>query len=97
MGVRDQLRQASSYLRKLRLPLGPDSYFQYKRERNYERKQADHARWHAKDSAARERAEADRERGKAERERQYDERYTRERGGDIARERTERAEETEPD
>jgi hypothetical protein len=86
----DKLRQAGHNLRKLRLSLGPDSYFQYKRGRKYERKQADRAREQAKDSAQREREVAGRGRG-------YEERYAREREGDIARERTERAEETEPD
>ena len=90
MGLRDKLRQASNYLRKLRLSRGPDSYFQYKRRREYERKDAEHARDRAKDSA-------DRERDEAERGREYEERYTGEREGDIARERTERAEEMEPD
>jgi hypothetical protein len=86
----DKLRQAGNNLRKLRLSLGPDSYFQYKRGRKYERKQADRAREQAKDFAQREREVAGRGRG-------YEERYAREREGDIARERTERAEETEPD
>jgi hypothetical protein len=86
----DKLRQAGNNLRKLRLSLGPDSYYQYKRGRKYERKQADRAREQAKDSAQREREVAGRGRG-------YEERYAREREGDIARERTERAEETEPD
>jgi hypothetical protein len=90
MGLRDKLRQASDYLRKLRLSLGRDSYYQYKRGRKHERKQADRAREHAKDST-----EGDRE--EAERGREYEERYTREREGDIARDRTERAEEIEPD
>jgi hypothetical protein len=90
MGLWDKLRQASNYLRKLRLSMGPDSYFQYKRGRKYERKQADHAREHAKDSA-------ERGREKAEREGEYEERYTRGRESDIARERTERADEMEPD
>ena len=90
MGLWDKLRQASNYLRKLRLSLGPDSYYQYKRGRKYERKQADRAREQAKDSAQREREVAGRGRG-------YEERYAREREGDNARERTELAEETEPD
>jgi hypothetical protein len=90
MGLWDKLRQASDYLRKLRLSLGPGSYYQYKRGREHERKRADHARAHAKDSAERESAEA-------ERGRDYDERYTRGREGEISRERTERAEEMESD
>jgi hypothetical protein len=90
MGLWDKLREASNYLRKLRLSFGPDSYFQYKRGRKHEREQADHAREEAEDSA-----EAQRE--DAERGRQYEDRYTRERQGDIARERIERAEEMESD
>ena len=90
MGLWDKLRQASDYLRKLRVSLGRDSYYQYKRARKHDRKQADHAHEQAKDSAGREREEV-------ERGREYEERYTREREGDIARERTERAEEMEPD
>jgi hypothetical protein len=90
MGLWDKLGQASDYLRKLRRSLGPDSYFQYKRGRKDERKQADHDREQAHDFA-------EREREAAERRREYDERYTREREGDVARERPERAEEMGPD
>jgi hypothetical protein len=90
MGLSDKLKQASDYLRKLRLSLGPDSYFHYKRGRKYERRQADHAREQAKDSA-------EQERQKAGRKRDYEERYTREREVDAARERTERPEGIEPD
>jgi hypothetical protein len=72
MGLSDTLRQASNYLRKLRLSLGPEGYAQYKRGRKFESKQADHDRERAVDSA-------DREREKAERERDYEERYRRER------------------
>ena len=79
MGVRDKLRRASDYLRKLRLSRGPDSYFQYKRGRNYERKEADHAREQAREST-------DREREKAQREREYEERYTRERENGLTQE-----------
>jgi hypothetical protein len=90
MGLWDKLRQAGNYLRRLRLSLGPDSYFQYKRGRKYERKQADHARARAKGSTEREREEAERDRG-------YEARYAREREVDAARERAERTEEVEPD
>ncbi len=89
MGLWDKLRQAGNNLRKLRLSLGPDSYYQYKRGRKRERKQADRARGHAKDSAQREREVAERGGG-------YEERYAREREGDIERERTKRGEELEP-
>ena len=84
MGLWDKLRQASRDLRKLRLAHGPDSYFQYKGRREHERQEENHARAHAADAA-------ERERDKAERERGYEERYTREREGDTARERAERA------
>ena len=90
MGLWDKLRHASGYVRNLRRSLGPDGYFQYKRWRIYERKQAERDRKRATDSAER-RGE------KAEREREYEERYAREREGGIARERTEQAEEMEPD
>jgi hypothetical protein len=75
MGLWDKLREASTYLRKLRLSRGPDSYFQYKRGRDHEREQADDDREYA-------RGDAEREREKAEREREYEGRYTREREGD---------------
>ena len=75
MGLWDKLREASTYVRKLRLSRGPDSYFQYKRGRDYERKQADDARGYARDSA-------ERERENVEREGEYEERYTREREDD---------------
>jgi hypothetical protein len=89
MGIWGKLRRATDYLRKLRLSLGPDSYFQYKRQRNYERKEADHARRHARVVA-----EGEREHGreKAAREREYEERYARGREGDVAADRTQEAE-----
>jgi hypothetical protein len=90
MSAWDKLRQVGNYLRTLKVSLGPDSYSQYKRERKNERKQADHAREHEEQSA-------ERDRESAEREREYEERYAREREGDVARERTQRAEEMEPD
>jgi hypothetical protein len=92
MGLWAKLRQAGSYLRKLRLSLGPDSYFQYKRGRTYERKRADRALENAEDSAEHDRQDAERGREKAERERGYQERYAGEREGDISRETTEGAE-----
>jgi hypothetical protein len=90
MGLWDKLRQVSTDVRKLRLSRGPDSYFQYKGKREFERK---------RDNREREQAagESEREREEAERERRYEERYTGERERHIARERTEQAEETEPD
>jgi len=86
MALWDKLRQAGNYLRRLRLSLGPDSYFQYKRGRKYERKQADNARARAEGSTERDREEAERDRG-------YEARYAREREVDASRERAEPAEE----
>jgi hypothetical protein len=90
MGLWDKLRQVSTDVRKLRLSRGPDSYFQYKWKREHERKRADREREQAK-------GDAEREREEAERERHYEARYTGERERHIARDRTEQAEETEPD
>ena len=89
MGLADNLRQASTYLRKLRLSRGPDSYFQYKRQRNQERTEADHARERARDTAERQRREA-------ARERRHEERYAQEREGDLAREQSEPGEGDRP-
>jgi hypothetical protein len=75
MGLSDKLTQASSYLRKLRLSLGPDSYSQHKRKRKYDRKQADYPRERAEDAA-------EREREKAERECEHEQRYKRKREGE---------------
>jgi hypothetical protein len=91
MGLLDRLRQASSYLRKLRVSLGPDSYFQYKRQRVDARKQTERAREHAADA---DRDQAEHRRANAARERGYDERYARERKGDVG---PEQAEEVKPD
>ena len=87
MGLWDKLRNARNYARKRR---GPDSYFQYERKREDERKLAEQGR-------QRERDDAEREQGEADRGREYEERYTAERDSDIAAKRTERLEETEPD
>jgi hypothetical protein len=90
MGLWDKVRQVSTDVRKLWSSRGPDSYFQYKGKREYERKRDDREREQAK-------GDAERKREKAERERHYEERYTGEREHHIARERKEQAEETEPD
>jgi hypothetical protein len=90
MALSDKLRRLGSYVRERRRSLGPEGYSQYKRGRDSDRKRAVRERERAMKSA-------EREREVAERGREYDERYTRQRERDIARERTERAEETEPD
>jgi hypothetical protein len=90
MALWDKLRQVGTDVRKLRLSRGPDSYFRYKGKREDERKRDDREREQAAGRVEREREEA-------ERERHYEERYTGERERQIARERTEQAEEPEPD
>jgi hypothetical protein len=90
MGLWDKLRQASRYPGRLRRSLGPDSYFQYQRERKYEREQADRAGQRADDSA-------EWERENRERAREHEVRYAGEREDDAAEQRAERSEEAQPD
>jgi hypothetical protein len=87
MGLWDKLKNARNYASKRR---GPDSYFQYKRKREDERKDAEQERQRESD-------DAEREQGEADRGREYEERYTAERDSDIGAKRTERVEEIEPD
>ena len=87
MGLWDKLTRARNYVRKRR---GPDSYFQYKRKREDERKDAEQGREQARDHAEQGRVEA-------KRGREYEQRYTADRESDLEEKRTERAEETEPD
>jgi hypothetical protein len=75
MRMFDKLRNVGNYLRKGWRSTGPDSYFQYKRGRERERKQADRARKHVDRSAGLEREEA-------ERTREHQERYTAERAAE---------------
>jgi hypothetical protein len=90
VGLWDKLRQVSVDLRKVWISRSPDSYFAYKGKREHERKEDDQAR-------ERQEAFAEREREKAERENGFEERYTRERDAETARQRTDQAEGTEPD
>jgi hypothetical protein len=90
MAFWDKLRQVGNYPRKLRSSFGPDSYFRYKADREYEVKQADRDRKHAEESAEREGADAQRDRA-------YEERYAREHGSDTEREQADQAEEIEPE
>jgi hypothetical protein len=86
VGLWDKIRQAPGSLRKLRQSQGPGGYGDYKRRRKSAREQANRFREHDEDSAERGREKAERERG-------YEDRYAHEREGDIARERTDRANE----
>ena len=75
MALWDKLMRTGAYLRRLRLSLGPDSYFQYKRRREQERADSERGRDQARDSAERDRARTERRRG-------YEDRYTAERESD---------------
>jgi len=74
MSLTDKPTQVITYLRKLRLSLGPDSYFRYKRDRKYEHKDAERARARVQ-AVAREDEQAARD---AARERDYHDRYVHE-------------------
>ncbi len=87
MGLGDKLRKARDYVRKRR---GPDSYFQYKRKREDDRKDAEQGRDRARDYA-------EQERGEAKLGREYKERYKADRASDIAEKQADKAEETELD
>lgn len=67
MGARDKLREVVSHVLERFRPHGPDSYFEYKRKRERERKQAERGRDDAERSAEREREQAERGREHAER------------------------------
>src|SRR5512133_1127601 len=59
MGARDKLREVVSHARERFRSHGPDSYFEYKRRRERERKQAERGRDDAERSAEREREQAE--------------------------------------
>jgi hypothetical protein len=67
VGAWEKLRNAGSYVRARWRSHAPDSYFQYKRRRERERKQAQRGREDAERSAERERKQAERGREHAER------------------------------
>jgi hypothetical protein len=72
MGMLDKLRKVGNSVRKGWRSTGPDSYFQYKKGRERERKQATRGREDADRSAELEREEA-------QRGREYEDRYAAER------------------
>jgi hypothetical protein len=78
MRVFDKLRSVGTYIRKGWRSTGPDSYFQYKRGRERERKQADRVRKDADRSAGLEQEQA-------QRTREHKERYTAERAAEESR------------
>jgi hypothetical protein len=75
MAVLDKLRQVGNSIRKGWRSTAPDSYFQYKRGRERERKRAERALEHADRSAEVELKDV-------QRGREYDERYTAERAAE---------------
>jgi hypothetical protein len=75
MGVLDKLRQVGNSIRKGWRSTAPDSYFQYKRGRERQRKRAERALEHADRSAELELKDV-------RRGREYDERYTAERAAE---------------
>jgi hypothetical protein len=68
MGVLDKLRKLGNSVRKGWRSRGPDSYFQYKRGRDRQRKRAERGREHTDRSAELEREEV-------QRRREHEERY----------------------
>ena len=72
MSALDKLRKVGNYVRKGWRSTGPDSYFQYKRGRERQRKQAERGREDDDRSAELEREEV-------QRGREYEERYAAER------------------
>jgi hypothetical protein len=75
MGVFDKLRRVGNYVRHGWPSMSPDSYFQYKRGRERQRKQAEQGRKYAARSAELEHKEAQRVRG-------YEDRYAAERAAE---------------
>jgi hypothetical protein len=71
----DKLRSVGNYIRRGWRSTGPDSYFQYKRGRERERKAAERGREDTDRSAGLEREQA-------LRKREYEERYTAERAAE---------------
>jgi hypothetical protein len=67
MGVFDKLRRVGNYVRHGWPSMSPESYFQYKRGRERQRKQAEQGRKFADRSAALEHERAQRVRGHEER------------------------------
>ena len=63
MGFKDKLMQLVNGARKLRESRDPDSYARYERNRDFERKRADHERHDRQDSAERAREKGERTHG----------------------------------
>jgi hypothetical protein len=90
MGVLDKLRKVGNYVRKGWRSTGPDSYFQYKRGRERQRKQAARGREDADRSAEVERAEV-------RRGREYEERYAAEHAAEAPQSEAPRDDTSKPE
>jgi hypothetical protein len=83
MGLTDKLRQVVNGARKLRQSRDPDSYARYERDRDFERKRADHERHDQQDSA-------EHAREKEARTHDFDDRYAVQHEQHVERERKKR-------
>ena len=90
MGVLDKLRKVGNYVRRGWRSTAPDSYFQYRRGRERERKQAERGRKNADRSA-------ELEREKAQRGHEYDERYAAERAAEESHAKAHRDDTSTPE
>jgi hypothetical protein len=90
MGVWDKLRNLGNYVRKRRRSTDPDSYDQYKRGRERERKDAEQMR-------EREERRGEQERDEVARGREYEERYLAERAAEEPRTEAPRGDTSQPD
>jgi hypothetical protein len=89
MGVWDKLRNLGSHVRKRWRSTDPDSYDQYKRGRERERKQAEQRRGH-------EERRGEQEREEVKRGREYEERYLAERAAKEPRTEAPRGDPSQP-
>jgi hypothetical protein len=84
MGLTDKLMQVVRGARKVRVSRDPNSYSRYERDRDFERKRADHERQADEDLAERIRENEERTHG-------FEERYAVEHEQHVERERAKRA------
>jgi hypothetical protein len=90
MGALDKLRKAGDFVRKRWRSTAPDSYFQYKRGRERQRKRAERGREDAERST-------ELEHDQAQRRREYEERYTAERAAEEPQTAAPRDDTSEPE
>jgi hypothetical protein len=90
VGMRDKLRNIVDYVRTRWRSINPDSYHQYRAERERERKRAEQTLERAEQAD-------EREREGAEREREYEERYRGERAAEEPRTEVPRGDTSQPE